>query len=36
VIGKLNYLEKSTRDDLAFSVHECAQYMAWRSGEKDR
>jgi hypothetical protein len=24
VIGKLNYLEKSTRGDLAFSVHQCA------------
>jgi Reverse transcriptase (RNA-dependent DNA polymerase) len=28
VIGKMNYLEKSTRGDLAFSVHQCARYMA--------
>jgi hypothetical protein len=28
VIGKLNYLEKSTIGDLAFSVHQCAWYMA--------
>jgi hypothetical protein len=27
VIGKMNYLEKSTRGDLAFSVHQCACYM---------
>jgi hypothetical protein len=28
VIGKMNYLEKSTRGDLAFSVHQCAQFMS--------
>jgi hypothetical protein len=28
VIGKLNYLEKSTRGDLAFSVHQCTRYMS--------
>jgi hypothetical protein len=27
VIGKMNYLEKSTRGDLAISVHQCAWYM---------
>lgn len=27
VIGKLNYLEKSTRPDLAYSVHQCARFM---------
>jgi Reverse transcriptase (RNA-dependent DNA polymerase) len=28
VIGKMNYLEKSTRGDLAFSVHQCARFMS--------
>jgi hypothetical protein len=28
VIGKLNYLEKSTRPDLAFAVHQCARYSS--------
>jgi Reverse transcriptase (RNA-dependent DNA polymerase) len=28
VIGKLNFLEKSTRADLAYSVHQCARFMA--------
>jgi Reverse transcriptase (RNA-dependent DNA polymerase) len=28
IIGKMNFLEKSTRGDLAYSVHQCAQYMA--------
>jgi hypothetical protein len=28
VIGKMNYLEKSTQGDLAFSVHQCARYMS--------
>jgi KUP system potassium uptake protein len=28
VIGKMNYLEKSTRGDIAFSVHQCARFMA--------
>ena len=28
VIGKLNFLEKSTRGDLAYSVHQCARFMA--------
>jgi len=27
VIGKLNFLEKSTRPDLAFAVHNCARFM---------
>ncbi len=26
VIGKLNYLEKSTRPDIAFAVHQCARF----------
>jgi hypothetical protein len=26
VIGKLNFLEKSTRPDLAYSVHQCARF----------
>jgi hypothetical protein len=26
VIGKLNFLEKSTRPDIAFAVHQCARY----------
>jgi len=28
LIGKLNYLEKSTRPDLAYPVHQCARFMA--------
>jgi hypothetical protein len=28
VIGKLNYLEKSTRPDLAYAVHQCARFAA--------
>ena len=28
VLGKLNYLEKSTRPDLAYSVHQCARFLA--------
>ena len=28
VIGKLNYLEKSTRPDIAFAVHQCARYSS--------
>jgi hypothetical protein len=28
VIGKLNFLEKSTRGDLAYSVHQCACFMS--------
>ena len=28
VIGKLNYLEKCTRPDLAFSVHQCARFAS--------
>ncbi len=27
VIGKLNYLEKSTRPDIAYAVHQCARFM---------
>ena len=28
LIGKLNFLEKSTRPDIAYPVHQCARYMA--------
>ena len=28
VIGKLNFLEKSTRPDLAYATHQCARFMA--------
>ena len=28
VIGKLNYLEKSTRPELAYAVHQCARYCS--------
>jgi hypothetical protein len=28
VIGKLNYLEKSTRPDIAYAVHQCARFSA--------
>ena len=28
VIGKLNFLEKSTRPDLAYAVHQCARFSA--------
>jgi hypothetical protein len=28
VIGKMNYLEKSTQGALAFSMHQCARYMS--------
>jgi hypothetical protein len=28
VIGKLNFLEKSSRPDLAFSVHQCARFSS--------
>ena len=28
VIGKLNYLEKCTRPDLAFAVHQCARFSS--------
>ena len=28
VLGKLNYLEKSTRPDIAYAVHQCARFMA--------
>ena len=28
VIGKLNYLEKSTQGDIAYAVHQCARFMA--------
>ena len=28
VVGKLNYLERSTRPDLAFAVHQCARFCA--------
>ena len=26
VIGKINYLEKESRSDMAYAVHQCAQY----------
>lgn len=28
VIGKMNYLEKSTRPDIAYAVHQCARFSA--------
>jgi hypothetical protein len=28
VIGKLNYLEKSTRPDISYAVHQCAHFSA--------
>jgi hypothetical protein len=28
VIGKLNYLEKSTRPDIAYAVHQCARFTS--------
>jgi hypothetical protein len=28
VIGKLNFLEKSTRPDLAYAVHQCTRFMS--------
>ena len=28
IIGKLNYLEKSTRPDIAYAVHQCARFSA--------
>ena len=28
IIGKLNFLEKSTRPDIAFAVHQCARYSS--------
>ena len=28
VVGKLNYLEKCTRPDLAFAVHQCAHFAS--------
>jgi Reverse transcriptase (RNA-dependent DNA polymerase) len=28
VIGKLNYLEKHTRPDISYAVHQCARYMS--------
>jgi hypothetical protein len=28
VIGKLNYLEKATRSDLSFAVHQCARFVS--------
>ena len=28
VIGKLNYLEKSTRPDIGYAVHQCARFMS--------
>ena len=28
VIGKLNYLEKSTRPDISYAVHQCARFAA--------
>ena len=28
IIGKLNFLEKSTRPDIAYAVHQCARFSA--------
>jgi len=28
MIGKLNYLEKSTRPEIAYTVHQCARFCA--------
>ena len=28
VIGKLNYLEKATRSDISFAVHQCARFVS--------
>jgi len=28
VIGKLNYLEKATRSDIAYAVHQCARFVS--------
>lgn len=28
IIGKLNYLEKATRGDIAYAVHQCARFVA--------
>ena len=39
VIGKLNYLEKATRSDISFTVHQCDRFVASpkvEHGEADR
>jgi hypothetical protein len=28
IIGKLNYLEKSTRPDIAYAMHQCARFTS--------
>jgi hypothetical protein len=28
VIGKLNYLEKATRSDISYAVHQCARFVS--------
>ena len=28
IIGKLNYLEKATRLDISFAIHQCARYVS--------
>lgn len=28
VVGKLNFLKKSTRVDISYTVHQCSQFMA--------
>jgi hypothetical protein len=28
VIGKLNFLEKSTRPDISYAVHQCARFAS--------
>jgi hypothetical protein len=29
VIGKLNFLEKSTRPEIAYAVHQCARFLSY-------
>jgi hypothetical protein len=36
VIGKLNFLEKMTRPDLAYSVHQCARFSSCTKRSHER